>query len=172
MRTRAVAVGFVALVATGCLNLDFSTFGSWGGGALSHGGQTGNLRTNYTLVHLTHENRIYFVMLVDGASGGRVSSGASGAHGEFPAHEGKTQWEVSTRNARTGCVTIGGQSYKLEDGAAFLVDARNENLNITQVRIDLAALNEGIWSPDDRVRRLAVSNDRVGAFLKQCETPK
>lgn len=173
MRTRAFAVGLVALAA-GCmsLNFEFPATGSWGGGSISHGGQTGKLRTDYALVHLTHDSRAYFVMLIDGASGGRVSSGASGASGEFPTRDGKADWNVSTRNARTGRVTVAGQSFQLEDGAAFLVNVREEGAHVTQVKIDLAAFNEGNWSPDDRVRRLAASNERVGAFLKQCETPK
>jgi hypothetical protein len=172
MRTRAFAIGSIALALAGCVSLEFPAFGSWGGGSMSHGGQTGNLRTNYALVHLTHEARVYFVMLVDGASGGRVSSGASGANGEFPVRDGKAQWDVSTRNARTGRVTIAGQSFKLEEGAAFLVNAHAETVSATQVKIDLAVFNEGNWSPDDRVRRLAVSDERIAAFLKRCETPK
>lgn len=171
MRTPAFAVAFLALAA-GCLNIELPASGSWGGGALSHGGQTGNLRTNYALIHLAHDSRVYFVMLVDGGSGGRVSSSSGGANGEFPTRDSKTQWDVSTRNARTGRVTIAGQSFKLEEGAAFLVNARDAGVSVSQVKIDLAAFNEGNWSPDDRVRRLAASNERVAAFLKQCETPK
>lgn len=174
MRTCAVAMGLVALAATGCwnLNVELSSFGSWGGGSISHGGQTGKLRANYALVHLTHDSRVYFVMLIDGSSGGRVSSAAGGANGEFSTRDGKASWSVSTRNARTGRVTVAGHSYQLEDGAAFLVTTNDEAVRVSQVKIDLDAFNEDNWSPDDRVRRLAVTDERVADFLKQCETPK
>jgi hypothetical protein len=174
MRPRTYVAAALAGLATGCLGLrlELPAPGSWGGGSMSHGGQTGKLRTNYAIVHLTYDSRVYFVMLVDGSSGGRVSSGSSGGNGEFPTRDGRAEWNVRTRNGRTGRVTVAGQQFRLEDGALLLVSASAADLSVRQVNMDLDAFNEGNWSADDRVRRLAATNEEVAAFLKLCETPR
>jgi hypothetical protein len=170
MRSLAPFVPF-ALLAAGCLSADLAAPGNWGGGSMGRGGATRTGSTNYSIVHLTRDDRIYFVMLVEGTSGGRVSGGST-ASGELRAGERATPWDVKTRTGRTGRATIAGQPFQLEDGALFLVNARAAEITVRQVKIDLDAFNVGKWSVDDRLIRLSESNDELGAFLKVCETPK
>ncbi len=156
---------------TGCLSAELAAPGSWGGGSMSRGGAVREGSTTYSIVHLSRDDRVYFVMLREGSSGGPVHSG-TGAKGAFRKSEGTAEWEVHTRTGRTGRVTLDGQSFQLEAGAVFLVNARDSALTVKQVKIDLDAFNAGNWSVDDRLRRLGESNATVRDFLAFCETPK
>ena len=175
MCPRALAPILLSALSAGCLSLDLDldlpATGTWGGGSMGFGGATQKGGTSYGIVHLTHNDRVYFVMLIEGANGGRVLSG-TGASGEFRKATGTATWAVRTRTGRTGQAVIDGQVFQLESGAVFLVSARGPEIGITQVRADLDAFNAGNWSVDDRLRRLGETDERVAAFLKQCETPK
>lgn len=99
--------------------------------------------------------------LADAPAGGSISS-ASGAsasatlaeyHAERDAHDGRTvQWRASTKDGKSGAVTLNGKDYRLEEGAVFLVRTAGGPARVTQVKQDLSGLKPGLatW---DRLRK-------------------
>jgi hypothetical protein len=164
---RAVVVIAASLALAGCVNL---RPGSWGGGSAGHGSDTTTGRINYGVAHLTLNDRVYFVLVSEGASGSSCSSGPP-ASGTLRATDGReVEWACDTRDGRTGHVTVGTERFELSEGRVFLVNLRNGRTVVEQITVEDALLQGGFI--EDRLKVAAGSNERLAAFLKLCETPK
>jgi hypothetical protein len=110
--------------------------------------------------------------LVDAPPGGSIRS-ASGAstsatqaeyHAERDANDGRTvQWRASTKDGKSGTVTLNGKDYRLEEGAVFLVRTADGPARITQVKQDLSGLKPGLATWD----RLRKENTEVNEFVDE-----
>ena len=166
MRTFLVVAAGLMLV--GCASLGYES-GSWGGGTAGHCGDTATGRTDYGVTHLTLSSRAYFVLVSEGGSGS-CSSGPP-ASGALRATDGReVAWTCDTRDGRTGRVTVGAERFELAKGSVFLVNLRNGTTVVEQVAVDDAQFQGGF--SEEQFKIAAGSNERLGAFLKLCETPK
>lgn len=166
---RAVVVIAASIVMVGCVNLRCEP-GSWGGGSAGHGSDTPTGRINYGVAHLTLNDRVYFVLVSEGASGASCRSGPPASGTLRPADGREVEWACDTRDGRTGRVTVGGERFELVNGSVFLVNLRSGRTVVEQVAVEDAQLQGGFV--EDRLKAAAGSNERLAAFLKLCETPK
>ena len=166
---RAVVVIAASIVLAGCVNLRYAP-GSWGGGSAGHGSDTTSGRIDYGVAHLTLNDRVYFVLVSEGAGGSSCRSGPP-ASGTLRTVDGReVEWACDTRDGRTGRVTVGAERFELAEGSVFLVNLRNGRAVVEQIAVEDAQLQGGFI--EHRLEAVAGSNERLGAFLKLCETPK
>lgn len=168
MRT-VVVLTAACLPVLGCAFLK-SASGQWGGGSAVHSGGTQEGRTEYGVVHLTRNSRVYLVMISEGGSG--PSSSGSWARGTFKAPDGReVAWGCETSDGRSGRVTIGSESFDLAQGAVFLVNLRDGKTAVEQLTVDIEQFQPN-GQIMDQLKVVAQSNERLAAFIKLCETPK
>jgi hypothetical protein len=126
----------------------------WGGGVNSarQGGY------DYGTVHLTCDNRVYLLLAVDGRPIGGVPQpkpldGRAG--GKFIApnarpggdhHFGdpaprEVTWSSTTRDGKTGNVTVDGEEFDLSKGGLFLVSLMDNQTKVEQLGTDLSQLD-------------------------------
>jgi hypothetical protein len=145
---RMFAVTFVACICLpGCGH-------DWGGGVNSarQGGY------DYGTVHLTCDNRVYLLMAVDGRpmggvpqpkpldgrSGGRFiapNTRPGGYHRFGDPAPREVTWSSTTRDGKTGNVTIDGQEFDLGKGGLFLISLMNNRTKVEQLATDLSQLD-------------------------------
>lgn len=163
------AVIFAAtLTLLGCGGLKYES-GSWGGGSASHGSDTNSGIVDYGVTQLTHNDRVYLVLLSEGGSGS-CHSGPP-ALGTFQAPDGRAvEWTCETRDGQSGRLTIGAEKFELGKGAVFLVNLQGGKTTVEQVAVERGQLNGGII--EERLEAAARTSERLAAFIKLCKTPK
>jgi hypothetical protein len=158
------------LPLAGCAGLKYES-GSWGGGGDHHFAETSSGRKiiDFEITHLTLNSQVYCVLVSEG--GGGSIHGGPPASGSLRGPDGReVEWLCDTPDGRSGRVTIGGRQFKLENGAVFLINLRDETTPVEQVVVDTGVFECSSVSVDDGLKAAAQSNERLAAFLKECET--
>ena len=111
---------------------------------------------------------VSFVIWCDSSSGFRDGKGTSGQGVSVFTCQivavGGTNIPLAARttDGETGTVTIGDVTYRLENGAAFLISTREEELTISQIDLD----PDTVPNDTDSIVELARSTVAIKAFFE------
>ncbi len=166
--TWVIAIGLDIAACTALIGCSGHT---WGGGGHSFGGaEAGGATVNYTIEHLTHDGRVYFVLAADGCSGGGAGTGQT-SRGQLHAVDGRNiAWSCSTTDGKSGTTTIDGQPFDLAKGAVFLVSAKADKTKVEQLAVDMSKLQGD--PVHEKLKGLADTEPRVAGFFKEARGVK
>jgi hypothetical protein len=112
------------------------------------------------------DGRVYLVLAANGCSGSGGGSGTS--RGQLHAKDGREiVWSCSTQDGKSGKVIIDGQEFDLNQGALFLVSAKEKPTRVEQVVIDTGQLQAE--SLVGKFPELAKADPRIATFLQSCK---
>ena len=131
--------------------------------------QSGTFRGNLAIVVWTDLAYAPAGGSISGASGASASATQAEYHAERDAHDGRAvKWRASTKDGKSGAVTLNGKEYHLEDGSLFLVRTAGGPVRVTQVKQDLSGLKPGATTWD----RLRKENPEAKEFVDQVSGKK
>jgi hypothetical protein len=156
------------LAAVGCRGLMFES-GSWGGAAGSSSYTTDHGTVHRGLSNLTRDGKPYLVLQTAGGEPTDARGGPPGSGTLKAADVREIEWICSTHDGVTGKLVIGGEQFRLENGAVILVDLRGGRMVVEQAFVDMRLFEGG--SVEERLKAIAGTNTRVAGFLKASESP-
>jgi hypothetical protein len=117
-------------------------------------------------------NNLALVVWTDDPGGG--ASGGTGGdpvfHGEFRLKDARRiPWSCSTRDGKTGRVTIAGDSYDLANGGMFLVRTKGGGMKVEQLPLSILGVSEStraFESARAKLQELASTDPKIAAFVK------
>jgi hypothetical protein len=166
--TLSVGLGF-----SGCSQSSVRNWGSGSGSEIRH---EDGATVTCTHVWLQCDGRMCLVLAANGCSGSDGEAARSTGQrqtrpGYLLAQDGrKLAWSLSTQDGNRGKVVIDGQEFDLQQGALFLVSAKDKPTRVEQVTIDpsqLQAMATGSFL--DHLLELANGDPRVATFLESCK---
>jgi hypothetical protein len=164
MKTLAAATILVA--CAGCATPGPASWGGSAGGA-THTTNDGSGSRGVT--NLTRDGKPYLVLLTAGCEPKSVANGPC-AGGIIKALDGRElKWTCDTWDGVSGRLIIGGEKFRLDQGAVVFIDMRNEKMVIEQAQVNLLVKGNTL---EDRLKWIALTDDRIARFLAACDSPR
>ena len=170
MRTRcAFALLIFALSLAGCLSLDS---GSWGGGGSGLSSHTRDRSFLSDVVHITRNDRIELLLLIEGTGSGSVHGG-NPPSGTILGPDGRVvNWSCTTRYGKLREFQIDSATFPLTSGGVFYIDVRDARTMVRQLDLDPNEVAGGKGSIRQNVRAFAGNNPIIADFCARCNPPE
>jgi hypothetical protein len=163
VRVTAVACGLAA--SLGLCGCSPTSGKSWGAGNGSITLIENGSRVSYALGRLTRDDRVYFVIVANGFTGGGSGGGEGAYRGQLYGKDGvKIDWSCRTQDGHAGNVIIDGREFDLAAGGLFLVTANEKPARVEQLAVDAEQLQ--VCADAKRFPELGKADPRVAGFLQ------
>ena len=173
MRTRYAFALLLAFPLVGCISLDVDFGGGWGGDSWGGGadGQTRVTRegdVSSRVVHLSRNDRIDLLLLIEGSGNGSVSTGYRPSGTIWTPSGRQVNWRCYPRFGKLPELRIDDVMFPFEGGRVFYIDVRDGRVLVQQIDIDPHQLASGKGSIRENVRANAAQNPIIAGFCERC----
>lgn len=178
MRTRSALVFLLVFPLVGCISLDVDLRGvnwsdvlggdSWGCGAESITTSTRDRNSSSRVVHLTRNDRIELLLLIEGSANGSASSGNPPSGTIWTPAGRQVTWSCPARRGKLHELKIDDTSFPLEAGRVFYIDVRDGRTLVQQLDLDPHEIASGKGTIRENLRTSAPKNVILASFCERC----
>ena len=174
--TRLLALVCALSISLGFSGCSRSSVKNWGSGSGSETRRENGTSVTCTHVWLQGDGRTCLVLAASGCSGSGGEAARSVGQlqtrpGYLHARDGrKIAWSLSTQDGKSGKVVIDGQEFDLDQGALFLVSAKDKPTRVEQLKVDPSQLQAMAVEPFlDQLLEQAKGDPQIAKFLESCK---
>jgi hypothetical protein len=158
----------LASALVGCLSTDPAGAGSWGGGTSGSGVHSTDRDADSSVVHITHNDRIELLLLIEGSSNSGTRIGPP-AGGTILLPTGRVaNWESTVRRSKLQELRIDGAAFPLEAGGVFYIDVRNGQTLVQQLPLDPNEIASGKGEIRENIKASAGKHPVIAGFCTRC----
>lgn len=163
-----LVLSFLAFALAGCLSTDPLGAGSWGGGTSGSGVHTADRDAVSSVVHITHNDRVELLLLIEGSSSGGTRSGPPPG-GTIVLPTGRVaEWDGTIRRGKLQELRIDGTAFALDAGGVFYIDVRNGRTLVQQLPLDPNEIASVKGSIREYVKASAGKHPVIAGFCERC----
>jgi hypothetical protein len=178
MRTRSALALLLVLPLVGCISLDVDlrsvnwsdvlSGDRWGGGSESLTTSTRDRSSSSRVVHITRNDRIELLLLVEG-SGNGSTSGGNPPSGTILTPTGRVvNWSCRTRLGKLPELRIDDVLFPFDGGRVFYIDVRDGRVLVQQLDLDPHEIATGKGTIRENLRAAAPKNVILASFCERC----